>query len=111
METRAERKIDSVRIVRVEQYYPLTPEELLAGFDDAPDGTEVMWVQEEPLNMGAWSYLKLNFGDAITERFTFKKATRAESASPSTGSMATHKFEQRELMNAAFAGINVPVVV
>jgi len=111
MEMRAERKIDSVRIVRVEQLYPLTPEELLAGFDDAPTGSEIMWIQEEPLNMGGWSYMKLKFGDAISERYVLKKATRAESASPSTGSMATHKFEQRELMEAAFAGIDSPVEV
>ena len=111
METRTERKIDSVRIVRVEQYYPLTVEELMEGFNDAPDGTELMWVQEEPLNMGAWSFMKLNFGDAISERYVLKKATRSESASPSTGSMATHKLEQRELMDAAFLNIDSPVVV
>jgi len=111
MDTRAERKIDSVQIVRVEQLYPLRPTELLAGIGDVPAGSEVMWIQEEPLNMGAWSYMKLHFGDAISERYVFKRETRAESASPSTGSMATHKLEQSELMNAAFAGISSPVVV
>jgi len=111
LEARAERKIDSVRIVRVEQYYPLKTEQLLAGFDDAPEGTEVMWLQEEPLNMGAWSYMKLNFGDAIAERYKLLRVTRAESASPSTGSMSTHKLEQRELLAAAFAEIDAPVAV
>jgi 2-oxoglutarate dehydrogenase E1 component len=110
METRTERKIESVRIVRVEQLYPLSCEELMSFIDDAPAGSEVMWVQEEPLNMGAWSYMKLRFGDAISERYTLKHATRAESASPSTGSMASHKLEQRELMNAAFEGIAATVL-
>jgi len=105
VEIRAERKIDNVRIVRVEQLYPLEPSVLMEALDGAPNGSEVMWVQEEPLNMGAWSYMKLHFGDAIAERFKFTRATRAESASPSTGSMAAHKLEQRELMDAAFEGI------
>jgi len=105
IEVRAERKIDTVRIVRVEQLYPLQPSLLMEALQGAPEGSEVIWVQEEPLNMGAWSYMKLHFGDAISERYKFTKATRAESASPSTGSMAAHKLEQRELMEAAFAGI------
>jgi 2-oxoglutarate dehydrogenase E1 component len=111
MEKRAERKIESVQIVRVEQLYPLRAEELMAGIGNAPAGSEVMWVQEEPLNMGAWSYIKLHFGDAISERYKLKRATRAESASPSTGSMATHKLEQRDLMDAAFEGIVAAEVV
>lgn len=105
IEVRAERKIDTVRIVRVEQLYPLQPGMLMEALQGAPEGSEVIWVQEEPLNMGAWSYMKLHFGDAISERYKFTKATRAESASPSTGSMAAHKLEQRDLMEAAFAGI------
>jgi 2-oxoglutarate dehydrogenase E1 component len=105
IELRAERKIDSVRIVRVEQLYPLEPSLLMESLDGAPEGSEVMWVQEEPLNMGAWSYMKLHFGDVISERYKFIKATRAESASPSTGSMAAHKLEQRDLLEAAFEGI------
>ena len=105
VELRAERKIDSVRIVRVEQLYPLEPSLLMDALEGAPEGSEVMWVQEEPLNMGAWSYMKLHFGDVISERYKFTKATRAESASPSTGSMAAHKLEQRDLLEAAFEGI------
>ncbi len=104
VDQRAERNIDSVRIVRVEQLYPLSPEELLAALEGAPENSEVMWVQEEPSNMGAWSYIKLHFGDAISERFRLTKATRPESASPSTGSMAAHKLEQHDLMDEAFAG-------
>ncbi len=109
METRIQRNLDSVRIVRVEQLYPLRPEELLEGIGDVPHGSEVTWVQEEPLNMGAWSYIKLHFGDVISEKYILKRATRAESASPSTGSMATHKLEQRDLMDEAFVGMVAPV--
>ncbi len=111
MEQRNERKIDSVRVIRVEQLYPLSERELMSVLEDAPEGSEVMWVQEEPLNMGAWSYIRLNFGDAIARKFVLKHATRKESASPSTGSMSAHKLEQRELLNQAFAGLTAAVEV
>ncbi len=105
VEARDEREIEGLAVVRIEQLYPLSSDELLQPLADAPDGCDVVWVQEEPLNMGAWSYMKLNFGDDIQHRFGFRKITRAESASPSTGSMATHKLEQSELLEAALADL------
>ncbi len=106
VEARAEQGIEGLTIVRVEQMYPLTPDELLSPLAKVPDGTNVVWVQEEPENMGAWSYIKLHFGDEIQSRFTLRKITRAESASPSTGSMATHKLEQSEILEAALDGLS-----
>ena len=102
---RNKRRIKGVPIVRIEQLYPLSREELLASLDGLADGTEVCWVQEEPENMGAWPYIKLNYGDAASERFSLKRVTRPESASPSTGSMAAHKLEQAELIDEAFANL------
>ena len=52
--------------------------------------------------MGAWPYVKLNFGDELGKKYQLKRVTRVESASPSTGSMAAHKLEQAELINNAF---------
>ena len=109
VDTRAERKIDNVRIVRVEQLYPLKISELMEALAGSPEGSEVMWVQDEPTNMGAWSYIKLHFGDEIAQRYVLTKATRPESASPSTGSLAAHKLEHRDLMDEAFAGISAGV--
>lgn len=106
LEERAERKLEQqVRVVRVEQLYPLAASELMEALDGAPDGSEVVWVQDEPQNMGAWSYIKLYYGDAITQRFRFSWSTRHESASPSAGSMQAHRMEQRELLDAAFADL------
>jgi 2-oxoglutarate dehydrogenase E1 component len=109
VDTRSERKIDNVRIVRVEQLYPLKISELMEALAGSPEGSEVMWVQDEPTNMGAWSYIKLHFGDEIAQRYVLTKATRPESASPSTGSLAAHKLEHRDLMDEAFAGISAGV--
>ncbi|WP_149499270.1 2-oxoglutarate dehydrogenase E1 component [Roseiconus lacunae] len=96
-----------VSIVRVEQLYPLSSEELIASLDGAGRNTDVYFVQDEPLNMGTWPYVKLHFGDDLNAAgFNLKPVTRAESASPSTGSMAAHVLEQRELIEAAFDGLS-----
>ena len=92
-------------IIRLEQLYPLGIDEVFGALEGLPDGTDLVWVQEEPTNMGCWPYLKLRFGDKLAERFPLRSVTRAESASPSTGSMATHKLEQAELIDEAFAGL------
>jgi 2-oxoglutarate dehydrogenase E1 component len=103
---RQEREIGDVALVRIEQLYPLEKEELIAALDGVPPGTEIYFVQDEPLNMGSWPYLKLNYGDAFTSAgWSLTPIARAESASPSTGSMAAHLLEQKELIEAAFAGL------
>tara|TARA_R110002049_G_scaffold2750_10_gene22461 strand:+ start:110916 stop:113726 length:2811 start_codon:yes stop_codon:yes gene_type:complete len=106
LEARTKREIKGVPIIRLEQLYPLGIDEVFAALDGLSDGTDLVWVQEEPTNMGAWPYLKLNFGDELAKRFPLRGITRAESASPSTGSMATHKLEQSELIDKAFADLD-----
>ena len=80
-------------------------DELLAAIASFPKGGDVVWVQEEPTNMGAWPYLKLNFGDEISPHYQLRRVSRVESASPSTGSMAAHKLEQEDLLGEAFEGL------
>ena len=103
---RKERELeDQVAVIRVEQLYPLSIEELAAGLEGVPAGTEAFFVQDEPLNMGAWPYIKLTYVDRLRELgWNLLPFTRAESASPSTGSMAAHLLEQSELIGEAFAG-------
>ncbi|MCC9602725.1 2-oxoglutarate dehydrogenase E1 component [Stieleria sp. JC731] len=94
---------EDVSMIRLEQLYPLSSEELISALDGAPRDAELFFVQDEPLNMGSWPYVKLNFGDDLSAAgWQLKPVTRAESASPSTGSMAAHVLEQRELIEAAF---------
>ncbi|WP_372721471.1 2-oxoglutarate dehydrogenase E1 component [Novipirellula sp.] len=105
LEARESREIKDVAIMRIEQLYPLQAETLTAAIDGLPAGTDIRWVQDEPTNMGAWPYIKLNFGDMVAEKHKFTVISRDESASPSTGSMAAHKIEQAELIDAAFADL------
>jgi 2-oxoglutarate dehydrogenase E1 component len=103
---RKERELeDQVAVIRIEQLYPLSIDELGAGLEGVPKGTETLFVQDEPLNMGAWPYIKLTYVDQLREHgWNPLPVTRAESASPSTGSMAAHLLEQSELIREAFAG-------
>jgi 2-oxoglutarate dehydrogenase E1 component len=97
----AKQRID-VSIMRVEQLYPLSVDELTEAIAKLPTGSELCWVQDEPTNMGSWPYIKLNFGDELSKKYDLQRVSRVESASPSTGSMAAHKLEQSDLIEDAF---------
>ena len=92
-----------VSIVRLEQLYPLPMAAMEAILERYQEGTEVVWVQEEPRNMGAWPHLRLSFGNSLLGRYPFSGITRDASASPATGSLRSHRIEQEELVSAAFA--------
>ncbi|HEX7664733.1 MAG TPA: 2-oxoglutarate dehydrogenase E1 component, partial [Polyangiaceae bacterium] len=99
---REELKRDDVAIVRLEQLYPLNAKivEALAPY---ADGTPLVWVQEEPRNMGAWYYLNARLRETIGDRLPLSLVSRDESASPATGSKASHEREQKMLVSAAFS--------
>ena len=99
---REEREAWHVAILRLEQLYPLRTELLEAALKPCADGTPVVWVQEEPANMGAWRYLHEQFGRKLFNRFPFDLVSRPKSASPATGSANAHKLEQAQLIARAF---------
>jgi 2-oxoglutarate dehydrogenase E1 component len=93
-----------VAVVRLEQLYPLPKRELEAALADYAPGTPVVWVQDEPENMGAWRFVRIQFGERLLDRFPFSGVCRQSAASPATGSKKSHDLEQNELLNAAFQG-------
>lgn len=99
---REQRGIRDVAIVRLEQLFPYNHE-----LDDAlkafPDGTKLVWVQEEPINYGSWYYINCTLPQSVTSRFPLSVVGRSPSASPATGSKASHTFEQSKLIEEAFA--------
>ena len=99
---REEANRQDVAIIRLEQLCPLRRDLLEAILDQFPDGTPAYWVQEEPANMGAWTYLRVQFGESLFGRFPFGGVTRPASASPATGSHRRHKQEQTEIIARAF---------
>jgi 2-oxoglutarate dehydrogenase E1 component len=102
---REELKREDVAIVRLEQLYPLPKDELQIALQPYQEGTPVLWVQEEPENMGAWRFLRVKFGTKLLDRFPFSGVSRPASASPATGSANSHKQEQARLFAKAFTRI------
>ncbi len=90
-------KREDVAVVRLEQIYPL-PQQQLEALRKKYGKAEWIWVQEEPANMGAQTYLKINL-----DNFPMKYISRTPSASPATGFAKKHVIEQNELIDQAFA--------
>jgi multifunctional 2-oxoglutarate metabolism enzyme len=87
-------------IVRVEQLAPLPHDEIVAAVSAFPDA-ELLWVQEEPANQGAWPFVALNLPDFLSGR-TLRRVSRSASASTATGSSKMHAIEQQTLIEQAF---------
>jgi 2-oxoglutarate dehydrogenase E1 component len=89
-------------VIRVEQLYPLPAEQVRQAVGRYPNATDLVWVQEEPANMGAWSFMALNLPEHLDGR-TLRRVSRRASASPAVGSAKVHEAEQKELVAQAFA--------
>jgi 2-oxoglutarate dehydrogenase E1 component len=99
---REARRATDVAILRLEQLYPLN-DELTKALAPYRDGTQLVWVQEEPKNYGPWYYITATLPEFLHHRFPLTCASRVPSASPATGSRASHLLEQKMLMDEAFA--------
>jgi 2-oxoglutarate dehydrogenase E1 component len=100
---REERKSQDIAIARLEQIYPFPGDQLRDLIERYPATGDVMWVQEEPRNMGAWRFVQENLQPILEENRQVRYAGRAASASPSAGSLKRHQQEQAELIDEAFA--------
>ncbi|TLW91936.1 multifunctional oxoglutarate decarboxylase/oxoglutarate dehydrogenase thiamine pyrophosphate-binding subunit/dihydrolipoyllysine-residue succinyltransferase subunit [Saccharomonospora piscinae] len=100
---RAKREADDVAVVRVEQYYPLPKKKLIDEMQRYTGASEVVWVQEEPENQGAWPFFGLNLPRKLSEAFSnLQVVARRPMAAPSAGSSKVHEVEQKALIAKAF---------
>jgi 2-oxoglutarate dehydrogenase E1 component len=90
----------SVAIVFLEQLYPWPEAELQAALDQHPNAAEIVWVQEEPANMGALAYARRRL-KRLSRGRPVLKVTRTASASPATGSAKAHELEEKTLIDLA----------
>jgi len=95
-----------VALVRLEQLYPWPEEDLCAVLERYDQAEEVVWVQEEPANMGAWTFVRERIQGALRPGSRLSYAGRRESASTATGSLRRHRQEQRDLIDSAFDRLN-----
>ena len=94
-------KIDNAAIIRIEQLYPLAGKKLGAMLKPFPKTATLVWCQEEPQNMGAWSFIEPRLRRLLGRDIAY--AGRKASASPAVGALAIHKREQAALVAEAFS--------
>jgi 2-oxoglutarate dehydrogenase E1 component len=99
-------KESGVAVVRVEQLYPFPQIQLDAIVAKYKNAAELVWLQEEPENMGTWSYLLRTWTNV-----DLKLISRDACASPATGSHKQHDKEQHALIEKAFAKSEIPVLI
>lgn len=97
LERKQEKKHDDVAIIRLEQLYPLPQKQLKAITDRYKKAERFFWVQEEPENMGPWTFIRRKLKFIKTDLIS-----RDESASPATGFHKYHQAEQNEIVDLAF---------
>jgi len=98
---REKRKDTSVAIIFLEQMYPWPEQEMQAALDQHPSASEIVWVQEEPANMGARFHVMPHLRRMAGDRAVLS-VKRSASASPATGSAKAHELEERTLLDLAF---------
>ena len=104
MAARDQRKLPAA-VVRVEQLYPWPDEQIADAVSRYPDAGEVVWLQEEPENMGAWGYVRGRLLPLLRDGDELRAVTRIETGSPASGSLALHQMEQEDLVQRAFQGL------
>ena len=99
---RAERKANNVAIIRVEQIYPFAHKTFETELRKYPKATEVVWVQDEPQNQGAWFYVEHHLFGNMSPGQRLAYSGRPASASPAVGYLAKHQEQQKALIDQAF---------
>ncbi|MCP3985985.1 MAG: 2-oxoglutarate dehydrogenase E1 component, partial [bacterium] len=94
-----------VAIVRVEELYPWPEEQIQQIMDRYSDAEGVFWVQEEPANMGSWTFVRERLQGQLRTLAKLGYSGRVDHASPATGSGRIHRAEQAALVETAFKGI------
>jgi len=94
-----------VAVIRVEQLFPFPQEQLLDLLSRYPNAKELVWLQEEPENMGAWHYMFHNTHPIEDRGYTVRPVARTESGSPATGSATIHEQELADLLDETFVDL------
>ena len=89
-------------ILRVEQFYPFPKNLLVEELNRFPKARDIRWVQEEPENMGGWTFVEPRLLKLLGSTRTLRYIGRRPSASPATGSHTIHQMEQQQLVKEAF---------
>ena len=95
----------AVAVVRVEQLYPFPIDQINEVLATYPNAKEIVWLQEEPENMGPWHFVEHLIWRVKQRGFDLRHVARVPSGSPATGSKAIHDQELADLMDETFADL------
>jgi 2-oxoglutarate dehydrogenase E1 component len=98
---RAERGLDDVALVRIEQLYPFPEAAFRAVLNAYPQAATFVWAQEEPMNQGAWYHTLHHLNHCAPAGQRFHYAGRLAAAAPASGYASRHKAELDALLTAA----------
>ncbi|WP_338754594.1 2-oxoglutarate dehydrogenase E1 component [Bacillus sp. FJAT-52991] len=93
--------LDWLHVLRVEEIYPFPREEITALLSRFTNVKELVWLQEEPQNMGSWTYIDPRLRDVAPDGATVRYVGRRRRSSPSVGDAIVHKKEQERILNEA----------
>ena len=98
---------ENVAFVRVEQLYPFPKKAIEDVLSAAPDTASIVWMQEEPANMGAWVFIRDRMDGLLGTNRRIVYAGRRPSASPATGSSHVHQAQQQHLLDQALGTVGI----
>jgi 2-oxoglutarate dehydrogenase E1 component len=96
--------VPGVAVARIEELYSFPADELREVIAGYPQLREIVWLQEEPRNIGAWSYVEPQLREIVDPALPIVYVGRAASASPAEGSLSLHSVEQARILSAALHG-------
>jgi 2-oxoglutarate decarboxylase len=102
--TERDKRTAPVAVIRVEQLYPYPRDQMLTLLQRYPNARELVWLQEEPENMGAWRFVEHRTWKVKEQGYDLRHVARVSSGSPATGSKTVHDQELADLMDETFAG-------
>ena len=100
-----DRRSAPAAVIRIEQLYPFPSGRLIELLALYPNARELVWLQEEPENMGAWNFIEARTWRLKERDYHIRHVSRVESGSPATGTKAIHDQELADLMDETFAGL------
>src|SRR6185295_3587062 len=103
IEARKKTEKRDVAVVRMEQLYPFPLQAIREMLAKYPNAGELVWAQEEPQNMGGWTFVQERLENLLPNCERPRYVGRSASASPATGSYSIHQKEQADLINEALA--------
>jgi multifunctional 2-oxoglutarate metabolism enzyme len=98
-----------VAVVRLEQFYPFPSHAVTDIIASYPNAAEIVWTQEEPQNMGGWTFVEPRLRQILPANVTLRYVGRTASASPATGSYAIHGLEQEKLVRDSLTILDAQV--